>query len=171
MSRQQQAWSFQPWSSGIASSRPGRIQRRYNSSTCHRFKTYDTIVRSENILRLSQGPTCMDVPLSKGQLVQVKQALVSIMGVFLEKQEYEGQTDSRPKRWKSVDVCIEPGTTGVQLDLFCNPNACSNAFEARVLITLQVVPSDLRVVTEIALEELKQSYSTCLSENHESQLL
>jgi hypothetical protein len=108
----------------------------------------------------------MDVPLSKGQLVQVKQALVSIMGVFLEKQEYEGQTDSRPKRWKSVDVCIESdGTTGVQLDLFCNPNACSNAFEARVLITLQVVPSDLRVVTEIALEELKQSYSTCLSEN------
>ena len=103
----------------------------------------------------------MDVPLSEGQLVVIKQVLVSIIKVFSEKQEHEKQTGSRPKRWDSVDVCVDPETTGVRLDLFCNPNACSNAFEARILITLQVVPSGLRVVTEIGLEELKQAYTVC----------
>lgn len=107
----------------------------------------------------------MHVPLSEGQLLQVKQTLVSIMKVFVEKQEYEQQTVSVSRRWNSVDVCIEPEATGLRLELFCNPNACSNAFEAKVLITLQVVPSNLRVVTEIGLEELKQSYSTCVSDS------
>lgn len=121
-----------------------------------------------SILRLSQGATSVDVPLSGNQLELVKKALVSMITVFSEKQEYQKKVGARPKRWDSVDVRVEPEfTTGVRVDMFCNPNACSNAFEARVLVTIQDVSCDLRVVTEVGLEELKQSFSNCIAAGEE----
>lgn len=155
----------QPLSFGVKTRRQGNL-RLYQLNNGGGFRESVGILRAESILRLSQGPTSVDVPLSKSQLDHVKGALVSIINVFLEKQIHGQQVGSRPKRWDSVDIRIEADTAaGIGIDLFCNPNACSNAFEARVLITIQVLSSDLRVVTEVGLEELKQSYTSCISEN------
>lgn len=155
----------QPLYLGVKTRRQGN-SRSYRSNNGGGFRESVGILRAESILRLSQGPTSVDVPLSKSQLEHVKGALVSIINVFSEKQVYGQQVGSRPKRWDSVDIRIEADTAaGIGIDLFCNPNACSNAFEARVLVTIQVLSSDLRVVTEVGLEELKQSYTSCISEN------
>lgn len=125
-----------------------------------------------HVLRLSQGPTSMEIPLSKNQMHSVREAIVSMIKTFSEKQEHDQRAGTGPKRWNCVDVCVEPDRvpesshssgsshcSGIRMDIFCNPNACSNAFEARVLVTVRDEScGGLRVVTEVGLEEFKQSY-------------
>ena len=89
----------------------------------------------------------------------------TIIKVFGEKAAHDGSAGSGvPKKWESVDVCVKEETNGVRVELFCNPNACVNAFEAKVLVTVRDCTSGLRVVTECGFEELKSAYKICVEE-------
>lgn len=122
----------------------------------------------DHTLVVSQGATTTQIPLSSAQLLEVKGALSAIMKVFAEKAAWDGSGGSGgsggPKKWESVDVCVREETHGVRVELFCNPNACVNAFEAKVLVTVRDCTSGLRVVTECGFEELKSSYKVCVEE-------
>ena len=100
--------------------------------------------------------------------MEVKGALWGVIKVCAEKGVWEGSGGSGgsggPKKWESVDVCVREETHGVRVELFCNPNACVNAFEAKVLVTVRDCTSGLRVVTECGFEELKSSYKVCVEE-------
>lgn len=128
---------------------------------------------AEHRLVVSQGATTTEIPLSSSQLLEVKQVLSDIMSIFAEKAAYHagggmagGDTtgSAKPKKWDNVDVCVKEGEHGVRVELFCNPNACVNAFEATVLVTVRDCRSGLRVVTECGLEALKSAYRVCVEE-------
>lgn len=125
----------------------------------------------DHTLVVSQGATTTQIPLSSAQLLEVKGALSAIIKVFAEKAAWDGSGGAGiagsagvPKKWESVDVCVKEETKGVRVELFCNPNACVNAFEAKVLLTVRDCTSGLRVVTECGFEELKSSYKVCVEE-------
>lgn len=122
----------------------------------------------EHTLALTQGPTTLTVPLSSAQLLHIKTALAAIITVFADKQKQQQGPEGRPMRWEPVDACIKEETDAegksVRVEIFCNPNACTNAFEARVLVTVTECTTGLRVMTEVGLEELKQSYRVCVEE-------
>lgn len=122
-------------------------------------------VPPDHTLVVSQGATTTQIPLSSAQLLEVKGALSTIIKVFGEKAAHDGSAGSGvPKKWESVDVCVKEETNGVRVELFCNPNACVNAFEAKVLVTVRDCTSGLRVVTECGFEELKSAYKICVEE-------
>jgi hypothetical protein len=126
---------------------------------------------------LQQGPTSMTLTLSPRQMEQVMGAVGDMRRIFTEKQEYEqGNGGQRPKRWPSVDVCISDedgdGDVLLTMEVFCNPNAHMNAFEARVLVTVDFHAAEtatrcqgVRVMTEIGLQEFHQAVTGAVCEN------
>jgi len=119
----------------------------------------------DHTLVVNQGATTVQIPLSSAQLLEVKGALSAIISVFAEKAAYEGVDGSgMPKKFETVDVCVKEEDKGVRVELFCNPNACMNAFEATVLVTVRDSTSGLRVMTECGLEALKSAYRVCVED-------
>ena len=128
---------------------------------------------------LQQGPTSMTLTLSPRQMEQVMGAVADMRRIFTEKQEYEqGNGGQRPKRWPSVDVSISGEDGGddddvsLTMEVFCNPNAHMNAFEARVLVTVDFHAAKtatrcqgVRLMTEIGLQEFHQAVSSAVCEN------
>jgi hypothetical protein len=87
-------------------------------------------------------------------LQSAKDAVRKIIGILSEKQ-----TDTRPRKWESVDVTLQ-SNEGVSMNVFCNPNACMNAFDARVLLTVEDATSGIKVtMTDIGLQEFQNALS------------
>jgi len=120
----------------------------------------------DHTLVLSQGATTTQIPLSSAQLMEIKNALAATIKVFADKAAYDAEGSQSPKKWESVDVCVKEEQSGnnVRVEIFCNPNSCMNAFEAKVLVTVRDCTNGMRVMTEVGLEEMKSAYKVVVDD-------
>lgn len=134
-------------------------QKRYCSiqvSESHHHHHQERECASTTVMSLQQGTTSISIPLSVDQIESARDALRKIIGILSEKQQY---SDAKPKRWESVDVTLQ-SKEGVCVNVFCNPNACMNAFDARVLLTVEDPTSGIKVtMTDVSLQEFQNALS------------
>jgi len=98
--------------------------------------------------------------------MEIKNALAATIKVFADKAAYDAEGSQSPKKWESVDVCVKEEQSGnnVRVEIFCNPNSCMNAFEAKVLVTVCDCTNGMRVMTEVGLEEMKSAYKVVVDD-------
>ncbi|GFR49047.1 hypothetical protein Agub_g11072 [Astrephomene gubernaculifera] len=96
-------------------------------------------------LVLHAGETTLSVPLTSDEAQQLQAAFQQLFQTFAEKQKAQ-----RPKRWDMMEW--RHVTDQVGMEVFCNPNAHSTAFDAKLLITVwSQQQGGLRVTTEARL--------------------
>lgn len=108
-------------------------------------------------LELHIGDTTVAFPLGVSQGQELQQAMQQLLQTFAEKQKQE-----RPKRYKSMEYRFQGAPDKhelKQLELFCNPNASSNAFTAKVLISLQT-HDGVKFTTEGPLTNIRSDIDT-----------
>eukprot|EP00891_Asterochloris_glomerata_P002737 jgi/Astpho2/2737/Aster-x1094 len=83
--------------------------------------------------------------------------MTQLLQTFSEKQKAE-----RPKRWPMMEFRCQDEQHGIELlEVYCNPNAHSTAFDAKTLITLKT-SQGVRVTAEARLSALKSDLDTFL---------
>ncbi|EIE18703.1 hypothetical protein COCSUDRAFT_60012 [Coccomyxa subellipsoidea C-169] len=103
-------------------------------------------------LDLHVNETTISFPFAEAQARDVSTAINGLLQTFAAKQAAE-----RPKRWQAMEYRYKGAGEDdpvAQLELFCNPNAYSTAFDARVLVTLKAA-GGVAVTTEGRLSALK----------------
>ncbi|KAI5074709.1 hypothetical protein GOP47_0010670 [Adiantum capillus-veneris] len=90
--------------------------------------------------------TAITVPLSQDAAVGLSKAIENVLNTFREKEKA-----ARPRRWETME--FRHTDEGVYVELFCNPNAYANFFQAKVLITVN--DEKLKIVTEAQLSAIK----------------
>ena len=86
-----------------------------------------------SVLRLNSGTTSLTLPFSPARAAALHAALADLLATFSEKA-----AATRPQRWPSTDFRFageEGGGELAQFEAFCNPNAHSSPFDAKVLVT------------------------------------
>jgi hypothetical protein len=103
------------------------------------------------------GETTITVPLTADVARELNDGLSSVLQTFKEKEQA-----TRPKRWPSLDWKHKGDLAagGVDLEVFCNPNAYGNAFQAKVLITVK--DDRMQVTSEGQLSALKADITNFL---------
>eukprot|EP00246_Nothoceros_aenigmaticus_P006044 TRINITY_DN18786_c0_g1_i1.p1 TRINITY_DN18786_c0_g1~~TRINITY_DN18786_c0_g1_i1.p1 ORF type:complete len:192 (-),score=32.43 TRINITY_DN18786_c0_g1_i1:164-739(-) len=93
------------------------------------------------------GETSLTLPFSVEAARSLSNSITSLLATFKEKEKA-----TRPQRWQSLEY-RESGEDGVYFELFCNPNAYANAFQAKVLVTIN--DEKIRVASEGQLSAVK----------------
>ncbi|KAG2490705.1 hypothetical protein HYH03_010866 [Edaphochlamys debaryana] len=94
-------------------------------------------------LQLHAGETTIALPFTTEKARELQGEFQKLFQAFGEKQK-----STRPKRFDMMEWVHADDK--VSLEVFCNPNAHSTAFDAKLLITL-VSAGGLRVTTEARL--------------------
>ncbi|GLJ44495.1 hypothetical protein SUGI_0934050 [Cryptomeria japonica] len=93
------------------------------------------------------GETAVTVPLSKEAAVELRDSINNLLQTFQKKA-----AAAKPQRWESLEF-QHSAEDGLNVELFCNPNAYSNAFQAKVLMT--VGDGKIKVISEGLLSAIK----------------
>ena len=104
------------------------------------------------------GATSMRIPVSKQRLRVIRDGLNDLFKTFQEKQKAE-----RPRKWECLELVLPDTTEEDYMELFCNPNACSTAFDAIVMMTMKT-KLGLHVVTEFKLEQFQSAVASTLED-------
>ncbi|GLC48327.1 hypothetical protein PLESTB_000084000 [Pleodorina starrii] len=97
-------------------------------------------------LLLHAGDATMSVPFTMEQAQQLQAAFQKLFQTFAEKQKAQ-----RPKRWDMMEW--RQADQDVGMEVFCNPNAHTTAFDAKLLITLWS-RGGLKITTEARLSSV-----------------
>jgi len=103
-------------------------------------------------LSLHVGETTISFPFKPQQAQAISSSIKSLLETFAAKQKAE-----RPKRWDMMEYRYkgDPDGVGVEyLEVFCNPNAYSTPFDAKLLVTL-ATQQGIKVTTEARLSAIK----------------
>jgi hypothetical protein len=103
-------------------------------------------------LSLHVGETTVQVPFAKASAEDLNATLLALLKTFSEKQQAE-----RPKRWDAMEYKFKGSAPGEDLEyfeVFCNPNAYTSAFDAKVLVTIRS-RDGISVTTEGRLSNFK----------------
>ncbi|CAL5220511.1 g2543 [Coccomyxa viridis] len=102
-------------------------------------------------LSLHINETTVSFPLETSKAQEITSALNELLQTFKDKQAAE-----RPKRWKPMEFRHKGNGEGelALLELFCNPNAYSTAFDAKILVTMKTA-GGISVTTEGRLSAIK----------------
>lgn len=115
------------------------------------FPSPSTLSPPPPALRLTAGATTITLPFSPARAAELHAALAALLTTFSEKA-----AATRPKRWPSTEFRFRGEAPGelASFEAFCNPNAASTPFDAKVLVT--ATGSDgLSVMTEVPLTGLR----------------
>ncbi|BBN17637.1 hypothetical protein MPTK1_7g15950 [Marchantia polymorpha subsp. ruderalis] len=93
------------------------------------------------------GETSLTLPFSAKAAKGLSDAIDKLLITFKEREKA-----TRPQRWQTMEY-RQNGDDGVSFEFFCNPNAYANAFQAKVLITVN--DDKIKVTTEGQLSALK----------------
>lgn len=110
-------------------------------------------------LSLHVGDTTIALPFGRDQAQQLSDAFVALFQTFAAKQKAE-----RPKRWDMMEVRFvgQAPQELAHFEAFCNPNAYTTAFDAKVLLTIQT-HDGVKVTTEARLSAIKADVDAFLS--------
>lgn len=92
------------------------------------------------------GETVVTVPFSKEAAVALSNAMDTLFQTFQGKAAAE-----KPQRWENLEFQHSSG--GTHVEIFCNPNAYANAFQAKVLMTIG--DGNIKVTSEGLLSAIK----------------
>lgn len=101
---------------------------------------------------LHLGDTTLTVPLSTEEGKNLSVKFNDLLKVFAAKQEAE-----RPKRWEALEYKFEDSGTDAPiscLEIFCNPNMHSTAFDAKMLVTVKT-PQGVNMMAEGSLSTIR----------------
>lgn len=93
------------------------------------------------------GETSLRLPFSVEAAKGLSDSISSLLATFKEKEKA-----TRPQRWQSLEY-RESTEDGLYFELFCNPNAYANAFQAKVLVTID--DGKIKVTSEGPLSAVK----------------
>ncbi|CAD7704296.1 unnamed protein product, partial [Ostreobium quekettii] len=113
-------------------------------------------------LALHFGESTIILPFSFEEARNLGKSIQALIKTFAEKQEAE-----RPKRWDMMEYRYksEGADDAVSLfEVFCNPNAHSSAFDAKLLVTVQA-PGGLKMTTEGRLSNVKADLAGYLQQH------
>ena len=146
---------------------------------------------STNTLSLSCGATTIKLPISNDKIETLAGAVNSLLKTFADKQKaerpqrcepvecritgmyavtthctvlYSGKDVNTPFMFPFIfSYCAGDAAQGEVpvFEIFCNPNAHTTAFDAKVLITLQT-GEGVQVVTEAPLEQVRAGVKDAL---------
>ena len=90
------------------------------------------MIAGKSTITFNIGETSLSIPLSTDAATKLNEAIGKLLTTFKEKEKA-----TRPQRWESLDFVSKGDVANgeVVFEAFCNPNAYSNAFQAKVLIT------------------------------------
>lgn len=100
--------------------------------------------------------TSFSVAFSPELAQQLKESIDKLLQTFREKEKA-----TRPQRWEGLD--FRHSSDGVFIEVFCNPNAYSNAFQAKALVTIK--SESMRLSSEGPLSNVKSSVEEYLAAN------
>ncbi|KAK9807576.1 hypothetical protein WJX72_003139 [[Myrmecia] bisecta] len=103
-------------------------------------------------LTLHIGDTTVAFPFKHEQAKDLSGSITKLIQTFAAKQKAE-----RPKRWEMMEYRFKgkPSEQELEyLELFCNPNQYTTAFDAKVLITMRT-SEGVKVTTEGSLAAIK----------------
>ncbi|PNW83148.1 hypothetical protein CHLRE_06g308600v5 [Chlamydomonas reinhardtii] len=110
-------------------------------------------------LLLHAGETTISLPFSNEKAQELQVAIQKLFQTFAEKQKAQ-----RPKRWDMMEWQHKDEQVGIEI--FCNPNAHTTAFDAKLLVTLwsqgAVSGSGLKVTTEARLSTFTSDLDSLL---------
>ena len=84
----------------------------------------------------------------------------TLLATFREKDKVTKE-GGRPRRWDALNFQHRSEENAVQLEVFCNPNAFSSAFNAKALVTLSS-SLGVQVVTECSLSSIQSDVEAFL---------
>ncbi|KAL3679441.1 hypothetical protein R1sor_022397 [Riccia sorocarpa] len=106
-----------------------------------------TTTTAKSPITLQIGETALTLPFSGQAAKGLSDAIDKLLITFKEREKA-----TRPQRWQTMEF-RQAGDDGVKFEFFCNPNAYANAFQAKVLITVD--DDKIKVTTEGQLSALK----------------
>ncbi|KAK9819354.1 hypothetical protein WJX74_009624 [Apatococcus lobatus] len=134
-----------------SSARPRRCPHTYLASL-RRVRCAAAQAEKAQLFSLHLGETTLSLPIPDSEAQNMRGALDNLLQTFAEKQKAE-----RPKRWKMMEYRYKgaPGESGIDLfELFCNPNAHSTPFDAKILVTMKAAQG-VSLTTEGTLSAVK----------------
>ncbi|KAL2613522.1 hypothetical protein R1flu_025214 [Riccia fluitans] len=108
-------------------------------------------------ITIQVGETSLTLPFSGKAAKGLSKAIDKLLITFKERE-----SATRPQRWESMEFC-QDGVDGVRFEFFCNPNAYANAFQAKVLISVN--DDKIQVTTEGQLSALKSDVEQYVERN------
>ncbi|KAJ7294492.1 hypothetical protein O6H91_Y253600 [Diphasiastrum complanatum] len=115
------------------------------------------VVSARKAITFHIGETSVTLPLSYESAKGLSSEISNVLAIFKEKENA-----SRLQRWKSMEY-EQRGEDGVFTEFFCNPNAYSNPFQAKVLIT--VSDEKIKFTSEAQLIAIKSDVDQFLEEH------
>eukprot|EP00270_Netrium_digitus_P019041 TRINITY_DN738_c0_g1_i2.p1 TRINITY_DN738_c0_g1~~TRINITY_DN738_c0_g1_i2.p1 ORF type:complete len:224 (-),score=29.95 TRINITY_DN738_c0_g1_i2:263-871(-) len=120
--------------------KPQEFHRRTGPGRIPSVRSQTVLTASANTLAsysitLHIGDADISFPFSMDGAKGLDAAFSALLQTFREKEKAE-----RPRRWESMEFrhCGDGGSgSEILLEVFCNPNAYANAFQAKALVTLK----------------------------------
>lgn len=114
-------------------------------------------------LSLHVGETTIALPFKEQHAKELDAAFSALLKTFAEKAKAE-----RPRRWEAMEYRYKGDPAAAELELFevfCNPNAHTNAFDAKLLVTVKT-RDGVAVTTEARLSAVKADLDAFLKGPH-----
>ncbi|CAI6009592.1 unnamed protein product [Closterium sp. NIES-65] len=106
------------------------------------------------------GETSLSIPFSVERAKALDAAISTLLQTFREKEKA-----TRPQRWTTMEYrhAGDVSNGDVFIEVFCNPNAYANAFQAKALITVK--DDRMKFTSEGALSAIKANVDEYLMRN------
>ncbi|CAI5492552.1 unnamed protein product [Closterium sp. Naga37s-1] len=106
------------------------------------------------------GETSLSIPFSVEKAKALDAAISTLLQTFREKEKA-----TRPQRWTTMEYrhAGDVSNGDVFIEIFCNPNAYANAFQAKALITVK--DDRMKFTSEGALSAIKANVDEYLMRN------
>ncbi|GJP34025.1 hypothetical protein CLOM_g18506 [Closterium sp. NIES-68] len=120
------------------------------SRTSRRAVVRSQATTEEAPISFQIGETSLSIPFSVEKARALDASISNLLQTFREKEKA-----TRPQRWTTMEYRHSGDVSNgdVFIEVFCNPNAYANAFQAKALITVK--DDRIRFTSEGALSALK----------------
>ncbi|CAI5527037.1 unnamed protein product [Closterium sp. Naga37s-1] len=132
----------------------------YGTRVARRAVVRSQATTEEAPIAFQIGETSLSIPFSVERAKALDAAISTLLQTFREKEKA-----TRPQRWTTMEFrhAGDVSNGDVFIEVFCNPNAYANAFQAKALITVK--DDRMKFTSEGALSAIKANVDEYLMRN------